>query len=71
MVRRIPRVLLVAGLLFVLIILEVRIAPQPPVLEVPSQGRFAFSNVTVVNPGLDRRVGQTVLGTIEVQALLH
>jgi hypothetical protein len=31
---------------------------RPPVLEVPSQERLMFSNVTVIDPGLDRRDGQ-------------
>ena len=58
--RRILKAFFVAGFLLVLLIVGVWIALRPPVLEVPSQGRFAFSNVTVVNPGLDRRAGQTL-----------
>jgi cytosine/adenosine deaminase-related metal-dependent hydrolase len=60
MVRRILKLLFVAGLLLVLLLVGVWIALQPPVLGVPSQERFVFSNVTVVNPGLDRRAGQTL-----------
>ena len=30
-------------------------------LTVPPQERLVFSNVTVVNPGLDRQSGQTVI----------
>jgi len=60
MVRRIIKVLFTAGLLLVLLIVGVWIALQPPILEVPSPGRFVFSNVTVVNPGLDLQAGQTL-----------
>lgn len=60
MVRRTLKVLFIAGLLLVLLIVGVWIALQPPILEVPSHGRFVFSNVTVVNPDLDRRAGQTL-----------
>ena len=60
MVRRILAVLLIAGLLFVLPIVGLWIALQPPVLEVPGQERLVFSNVTVVNPGVDRRAGRTL-----------
>ncbi len=47
MVRRIFKVLFTAGLLLVLLIVGVWIGLQPPILEVPSQGRFVFSDVTV------------------------
>lgn len=60
MVRRILRVLFLGGILLVLLVAGVWIALRPPVLEVPSRGRLVFSNVTVVNPGLDRRTGQTL-----------
>ena len=60
MVRRILGVLFIGGLLLVLLVVGVWIAFQPPILEVPSQRRLVFSNVTVVNPDRDRRVRQTL-----------
>ena len=60
MIRRLLKVL--AGLLVVLILLVVGgwLLLRPPVLAVPGQGRLVFGNATVVNPGRDRRSGQTL-----------
>jgi cytosine/adenosine deaminase-related metal-dependent hydrolase len=60
MIRRILKVLAVALLVLVLLVGGIWFLLQPPVLAVPSQERLVFSNMTVVNPGLDRRSGQTI-----------
>jgi cytosine/adenosine deaminase-related metal-dependent hydrolase len=60
MLRRVLGLLFAGALLLVLLLAVVWLALQPPILEVPSQGRFELSNVTVVNPALERRAGQTL-----------
>lgn len=63
MLRRIFTVLAVVGILLVLVVVTVWFILQPPAsaLAVPRQERLVFSNVTVINPGLDRRTGQTLI----------
>jgi len=60
MIRRILKALAIVVVVLGLLVVGVWILLQPPVLAVPSQERLVFSNVTVVNPGLDRRAGQTL-----------
>jgi len=63
MIRRVLKILTVAVVVLVLFVVGLWFLPQPPVLAVPSQKRLMFFNVTVVNPGRDRRAGRTL--TIE------
>jgi hypothetical protein len=60
MIRRIIKVLAAVGIFFVLLLVGVWFLIQPPAIEVPSQERLVFSNMTVVNPGLNRQAGQTL-----------
>jgi len=60
MIRRILKALAIVVVVLGLLVVGVWILLQPPVLAVPSQERLVFSNVTVINPGLDRRAGQTL-----------
>ena len=50
------------GTMVVLVIgvIAVGIALQPPILAVPNQG-VSLTNVTIINPGLDRQEGQTLV----------
>ena len=61
----VKRVLIVIGIIVGLLVLfagTVQFLLQPQyILTVPPQERLVFSNVTVVNPGLDRQTGQTVI----------
>ena len=61
----VKRVLIVIGIIVGLLVLfagTVQFLLQPQyILTVPPQERLVFSNVTVVNPGLDRQSGQTVI----------
>ena len=60
MIRRIFKVLAVVGVVLVLLVVGAWFLLQPPVLAVPSPERLVLFNVTVVNPGLSRRAGQTL-----------
>jgi cytosine/adenosine deaminase-related metal-dependent hydrolase len=60
MLRRILKVLTVIVVVLILLVVGVWFLLQPPVLAVPSQKRLVFFNVTVINPGRDRRVGRTL-----------
>jgi hypothetical protein len=61
----VKRVLIGIGVIVGLLVLfagTVQFLLQPQyILTVPPQERLVFSNVTVVNPGLDRQSGQTVI----------
>ena len=61
----VKRVLIGVGVIIGLLVLfagTVQFLLQPQyILTVPPQERLVFSNVTVVNPGLDRQSGQTVI----------
>lgn len=61
MLRRIFQVLTGIVVVLILLVTGVWLLLQPPVLAVPQQERRAFANVTVVNPGLNRRAGQTLI----------
>jgi hypothetical protein len=61
MIRRIFKILAAVGVLLILFVGGVWFLLQPlGVPEVPPQERLVFSNVTVVNPGSERRAGQTL-----------
>jgi hypothetical protein len=60
MVQRILKILAIIVVVLVLLVGGVWFALQPPVLAVPSQKRLVFFNITVVNPGRDRRAGRTL-----------
>lgn len=60
MIRRILKILAVIVAVLALLVVGVWLLLQPPILAVPSQKRLVFFNVTVVNPGLDRRGGRTL-----------
>jgi hypothetical protein len=60
MMRRILKVVAVVIVVLVLLGVGVWLLLRPPILAVPSRERLVFANVTVVNPGLDRRAGQTL-----------
>ena len=58
MIRRILTVVAVAGVLLGLLATGGWFILQPPPIAVPPQERLVFADVTVLNPGLDRRAGQ-------------
>ncbi len=60
MIRHILKVLAVVVAVLILLVVGVWFLLQPPVLAVPSQKRLVFFNVTVVNPGRDRRAKRTL-----------
>jgi len=60
MIRRTLKVLAVIVVVLILLVVGVWFLLLPPVLAVPSQKRLVFFNVTVVNPGRDRRAGRTL-----------
>jgi len=60
MIRRILKVLAVVVVVLILLVVGVWFLLRPPVLAVPSQKRLVFFNVTVINPGRDRRAGRTL-----------
>jgi len=60
MIRRILKILAIIVVVLILLVVGVWFALQPPVLAVPSQKRLVFFNITVVNPGRDRRAGRTL-----------
>jgi hypothetical protein len=57
--RRAVQVFIIAAFVLALVVVAGWMALQPPVLAVPNQG-LVLSEVTVVNPGLDRRSQQTL-----------
>ena len=60
MIRRLLKVLAVLVVVLILLVVGGGLLLRPPVLTVPGQGRLVFGNATVVNPGRDRRAGQTL-----------